>query len=200
MDDLLDLSWLVLVAPAVTTALVIRADAKLIGPYWSFMELIPGLGSIDADLWYERPPLIQAILRRYAYVIVASAIMTASVSTWGAAESGLLGTAIVGLLLWPIVFHGLPYGVLRRDWQLVPVYAGAVLSFISTAVLGYFVWGYIVAQADGDPRRWIRDHLANALFWSGVGIIGTAFYQGGLRRLRAASRARADGEGGGQDA
>jgi hypothetical protein len=192
MGDVFDLAWPALLAPAVVTALLIRADAKIIGPYWSFTELIPGLEGVDADLWYERPALLQAIVRRYAYVALASGIVTAAESTWGVAEAALLGVAIAGLLLWPIVFHGLPYGILRRDWQLLPLYGGVVMSFISAAVVGCLGWGYIEAQADGEPWQWLRGHFADALFWSAAGIVGTAFFRGSLRSLRATSRKRTD--------
>jgi hypothetical protein len=181
-----------LVLPAVLTALAIRADAVLIGPYWTFTAIVPGLEGVDADMWYERPALRNAIIRRYAYVALASAAMSALFAEWGTWHAGVLGGAIAGLLLWPIVFHGLPYGVLRRDWQLAPLYLGVVLSFLSAAIVGELMWGYVDAQANGDPVRWLRDHALEGLFWAAMTLMGTAFFRGALGSLRTKSRARYD--------
>lgn len=195
MRDILSLSWPAVWLPAALTALVIRADAKLIGPYWAFTEIIPGLEGVDTDLWYDRPALGFAIIRRYSYVGVAAAAVNIFVSPWGIAEAALTGAAIAVLLMWPLFFHGLPYGVLRRDWQLIPLYTGVVVSFVSAAVVGRLAWGYVDAQAGGEPLRWLRDHAIEGGFWSAMMVVGTAFFRGSLLSLRRNVRRRHEDNG-----
>ena len=188
------LPWYAVLIPAAVTALVIRADARLIGPYWTFLELIPGLEGVDADFWYERPTLWFAIIRRYAYVASAGAVMAIVRDEWSVDDAALLGAAVVGLLLWPIVFHGLPYGVLRRDWQLIPLYIGVVASFVSASVVGRLAVDYVNAQADGHPLDWVKENAAEAIFWAVVGATGTAFFRGSYQSLREKKRDREQAE------
>lgn len=185
--------WYQLVLPAALTALVIRLDAVWIGPYWTFMEVVPGMGGTDVEWWYERPTLRWAIARRYLYVVllgVALAFVDDELTIWDAA---LVGAFVAGLLLWPIVFHGLPYGIAPSDWQLIPLYLGVVMSFTGAGATGWLAIEYIREQSGGDVGKWITDKAGEtALFWL-IGIAGYAFFRGSLSSLREKKRKREEG-------
>jgi hypothetical protein len=187
-----DVPWYAILVPAAVTALVIRADAVLVGPYWTFLDLFPEIEAPDS--WYERPALRFAIVRRYGYVTLAGAGMTLLREDWSLADAGLLGSVIAGLLLWPLAFHGLPYGIFRSDWQLVPWYVGVATSFVAASVLGRLGIAYVEAQADGDPLDWLADHGLEAVFWTAVGVLATAFSRGSFESLREKRRTRTKAE------
>jgi hypothetical protein len=186
--------WYVLLAPPVVGALAIRFDAVFIGPYWTFMEVLPGMGSVDADQWYERPTLRFAIARRYLYGIGVGVIAAIWYSDLGIDGAAVVGLVLAGLLLWPIVFHGLPFGILRRDWQLIPLYLSVIASFVAASVVGDLTVSYVRAQSAGDALGWFRDHLLETVFWGGLGFAANAVFGGSMRSLREKKRQREESE------
>jgi hypothetical protein len=126
--------WYELLVPAVLTALAIRLDSVLIGPYWAFAELVAGMGSIDAEWWYEQRTLRFGVVRRLLYVVAMGAALSALDEELRSVDLGIVGVTTAALLLWPIIFHGLPHGVFKSDWQLLPTYGGLVIAFGSLAI------------------------------------------------------------------
>src|SRR4051812_8762006 len=96
--------WPLVIIPAAVIAVAVRLDAKLLGPYFALSELVPGFGS---DLMVSDKTTRHAMIRRLIYpFLVGAGISVLGVSGLSLAAVGLLGAA---LLLWPIIFHGLPY-------------------------------------------------------------------------------------------
>lgn len=176
-------AWPYVVVPVILTALVIRLDAVLVGPYFSFPNLIYGWEGLDGPHWYRRETLRWAVARRFAYpamlgVGLALFELTVIDSAWA-------GVLTAGLLLWPALFHGLPYGVARRDWQVPALYLLVVLIFGALAASGwYFV--EMLRTAAGD--RELTDYLFELLrewFVTAVGAsIMIAFFRGTFLSLR----------------
>lgn len=131
-----ELNLLNTLLPAAVTALAIRVDSYFIGPYWSLSEVIAGMGGLDSDLFYSLVRNRFALARRFVFPIFASGIVAfvhpSGALTRGAAIGGL--TAL--LLLWPIIFGGLPRGVAKNDWLLSPLYLSFIVGFISAGLVG----------------------------------------------------------------
>src|SRR6478672_4226358 len=105
--------WPLVIVPAATIALAVRLDAKLLGPYFSFSELIPGFGN---NLIVGDKITRAAMIRRLVYpLLIGAGISALGVSGLSLAAAGFLGAA---LLLWPIIFQGLPYGISKRSKML----------------------------------------------------------------------------------
>jgi hypothetical protein len=186
-----DMPWYAILLPAAITALVIRADAVWRGPYWTFLDLIDALERDRSDPSGEdRGQLRFAVARRYAYVAVAAVVMSVLQDEWSALDSAILGAVIAGLLLWPLFFHGLPYGVLPSDWQLIPWYLGVVASFVSACVMGSIVVAYVDAQSGGESLEWLKDEALQFGFTALVLFVASAFSRGSLQSLRVRRSAR----------
>jgi hypothetical protein len=184
------MTWYFVLIPAAATAVVIRIDSVLIGPYWTFMEVVPGMGGTDVDWWYSRPTLRWAVTRRYAYLVLLGAFLSIIDADLATTDAAVIGVVTAGLLLWPLLFHGLPLGVAKSDWQLIPLYLGVIVSFAAAPVVGVLAVEYVEEQSDGDVPGWLKDQVFEVLFWPLVLFIGTAFFLGSYKSLRNRKRER----------
>lgn len=104
-------SWPWVVLPALLCALVVRLDAKLIGPYFSIGSILGATEGVFAWQWYEDNKLRNAFFRRMLYpVLLGFCLGWTSLTQLDLASVGAL-TAL--LLLWPLVFHGIEWPVPR---------------------------------------------------------------------------------------
>jgi hypothetical protein len=185
------MSWYAVLIPAAFTALAVRLDAVWIGPYWSFMELVPGMGGVDVDFWYEQSQRRWAIVRRYAYVALVPGVgVTVVVDGSTAWDAALVGAVTAGLILWPLLFYGLPLGVMRSDWQLAPLYTGVVISFVAAAATGSMMVDYVREQSRGDVVGWLQEQYVEAIFWPAIWAVAVAVFVGAYRSLRLKKRER----------
>lgn len=166
--------WAWVVVPAVLTALVIRIDAKLVGPYFALSSVISATEGLDGKYWYEERPLRMALIRRFVYpVLLGFALAWTHV---GAVDTVAAGLLTAGLLLWPAVMNGLPWEVARRAWQLPALYLSLLVSFGALALGGRTLYGLLVYAADGDIRQWVVDEFVGTLItWIVVLIAVPAF-------------------------
>jgi hypothetical protein len=176
--------------PPVVTALLIRLDSVFVGPYWSATELVSGMGSLYES--YGRRRTGWAVTRRFAYPAIMGFVIAWMERDLSAGGAALLGGLTAFLLLWPIVFHGLPRGVSRSDWMLLPLYGGFIVAFASGAVFGFFLFEYVRAQGNGHPLEYIRDKGLDWALAAVILFIGGSFWGGAQSRIRQRKRQRDD--------
>ena len=175
-------AWPVVVLPAIITALVIRFDAKFIGPYFALSSLIGGTEGLWCDDMYTDPARRNALIRRFLYPVLLGFALA-----WFApspADAGTAGAITAGLLIWPIVFHGLPLSVSRRDWELPVLYLSFFFAFSLLAIGGSSLKGLLVAFSKGDIPRWLAEQaLSLVMFWV-LAIMCAGIYRGMFNRVK----------------
>lgn len=130
-----EVPWYDVLIPAVAAALIIRADARLVGPYWAFSELLPGVGSIYADFGRERSLYRPAVVRRLLYALLPGIYVGIRYDGLSPLDAAIPGAVALLLILWPVVFHGLP--VASGVGWLLAMYAALVVLFGSLSALAY---------------------------------------------------------------
>jgi hypothetical protein len=93
---------------------------------------------------------------------------------------GLLGAV---LLVWPVVFSGLPRFVSRRDWEVPVLYLSFPLAYALLAESGALIWYWVAVRSGGDPAGWLADQLAGTLIIGGGGVILSGAWSAAVRRL-----------------
>jgi hypothetical protein len=180
--------WTWVLIPAVVAALAIRVDAKLIGPYFSFPSLVYGWEGLDGENWYEDDTRRWAVTRRLFYPFLLGVVL--ALSGLQIVDIGAAGFITAGLLLWPAVFHGLPYGVSKRDWEVPVLYALIFVLFTALAAAGWYLVQVVESAATGGVWSYmailIRDWLVTLLI---VGFLA-AFFKGAFLSLRRKKQAR----------
>lgn len=183
-------AWPAVVLPAVLVALVIRLDAKLVGPYFTFPDLVFGMEGLDARRWYEEDTLRFAAARRFLYPMLMGIVLrVADVSMADIAATGFL---TAGLLLWRAVFQGLPYGVSRRDWEVPVLYVAMLVSFTALANLGALIAETMRFLGDGNIIEYLRRAALETFLALVTGILGAAFFRGAFLSLRDKAKRRQD--------
>jgi hypothetical protein len=174
--------WPSVVVPAVITALVVRFDAKLMGPYFALSELIGASDSTTSRHFYGSATLRAALWRRLLYALILGFVLawTTDLALWEVAAVGILAA---GLLLWPVLFHGLPFGISRRDWELPVLYVAFVGSYAALAASGALLQRLMRYVADGDVKRWLGDQLLGALGAWIIALFLLAIYRAAVGRL-----------------
>ena len=184
------MEWYEVLLPAVAADIAIRLDSVVIGPYWAFSEVIAGMGGTDVDLWYPKQTVRWSLFRRFFYLAAMGAAVDlyyGGVSGWDVA---LIAGVAAGLLFWPMVFHGLPLGVARSDWQLIPLYASVVGGFVASALFGQYAIDFIREQSGGDVAGWARDEAVKWAISFVLVFAFTAFFNGSNSSLRKRKRRR----------
>lgn len=165
------MSWIAALIPAVAVALLVRLDAKVIGPYWALVELIR----------FEDPrPKVRrhTIWRRALYPAVVGMALVWLRPESTPFDAGTVAALGAGLLLWPMVFHGAPLGVVRNPLSLVGLYAALVASFFATGYLGGMVGGWFLADVveAGKLGEFVRERIRD-IFVAVVLWVVSATYQ-----------------------
>ena len=167
----------VVLALAALTAVAIKIDAHRRDPYFALTDLVPGsaitTALADGDKYARR-----AVISRFSFPLVLGVVLgvVAPPQAWHAAMGGAI---LAGLMLWPIVFRGLPRGVLRSDWWLLPLYAGFVAAYAGAALLGQ---QFVLIVAKGDLLGYARDQALQFLVGAALVAIGTGLLPISARR------------------
>lgn len=180
--------WYWIVVPSVLTALTIRLDAMLIGPYFTFQSIVYGWEGVDGEHWYEAEPLRWAVTRRFAYPFLLGTIL--ALSGLSQIEVGVAGFLSAGLLIWPAVFNGLPYGVSRRDWQVPAIYVLLLILFFGLSVASWYMVELMRTAANGNLWDYFFGLLRDWLITAVLIAFGIAFFRGTFTSLRMKQRAR----------
>lgn len=164
-------AWPLVVVPAAIIALAVRLDAKLLGPYFALSELIPGFGS---DLMVSDRMTRAALIRRLFYpLLVGAATSFVGVSGLSLASVGFMGAV---LLLWPIIFQGLPYGVSRYSKLLPVLYVSFLISYAGLSLLGGYIVDVMRQAENGDLGKYVVENFRD---WAITGLVVTVFTSGG---------------------
>lgn len=187
--------WYEFLVPAVAANLLIRLDAVTLDPYWAFSDLVSRSRGIAADPWNPPEKMRRAVFRRYLYLVLVGVGLTLYDSDISTIDVAIVGAATAGLLLWPILYHGLPLGVARSDWMLVPLYTFGVLGgFVASALFGHYATNFAYEQSNGDIVRWALDEAIKSLIWLLIVSAFAAFYFGAMGTLRKRAQRRADAD------
>jgi len=127
--------WYHALVPAVTCALVVRLDAIFLGPYWSWLQLIPEPGSHEeAGLSRQRR---RALARRVLIPLITSFLLVAVwPETYSRIDAATVSVLAAALLLWPLIFAR-PWQEVRRPRSLVAgLYALLVVTFATSGYIG----------------------------------------------------------------
>jgi len=181
------MSWYAFLLPVVLIALAVRLEATLIGPYWAWVEMIP----FDPEEDRSRPSARRnAFLRRVAIPgVLAFALVALWPETYSLLNSAILGAAGAGLLLWPIIFHGLPWIYTGR--RLVWIYLSLLGAFAASGATGAYI--AMFARADDGLLHFLQENVIGIIF----GGIVTLFLTGTLTSISSyASRHRDDVDAG----
>lgn len=177
--------------PGLLLALIVRADAKMIGPYFALSELIPGLPGFDAPIWHQRAALRWAVLRRFAYPLLCGALLAIL-------NNSLITVILAGsfgafLLIWPAVFTPRPAGVSASDWRYVTLNTSLLFGFASVAALGSFIIEIMTALGGGDIGQYVLENFLTWIITFFVTVICLAFTKGTFMGLKeSAERRRED--------
>lgn len=166
--------------PSVILALLIRLDSIFIGPYFSFSEIVRGMGGIEAKFWYPERRIRLGIVRRFLWPAVVGGLTAWAFPEQSLLRGAVLGIGAAGLLLWPMVFHGLPRGVAKNDWLLAPLYISVVIGFALGGFLGASIANFLGSEIE---KVGLGDFLQQLLLPAvGLWVMRTLFSQS-LARL-----------------
>ncbi|EMY36009.1 hypothetical protein D477_001334 [Arthrobacter crystallopoietes BAB-32] len=175
--------WPIVIVPAAVIALAVRVDAKLLGPYFALSELIPGFGN---DLMVSDKMTRAAMIRRLAYpFLIGAGISVFGVSGLSLAAVGFLGAA---LLLWPIIFHGLPYGISKRSKMVWGLYLSLLISYGGLSLLGGYVIELMREAGEGNIGKYVSENFRDWIITAVVVTIFTAWGRGARNALNRQSR------------
>lgn len=182
--DFLELApWPIVVIPAFVLALIIRIDAKLLGPYFAFSELISGFGF--EFLIFQRSTRA-AMIRRLLYPLLVGFVC----SILGVAGASLVGVGALAaiLLIWPVVFHGLPVGVSQRSLAVPLLYISLLVSYGGLTLLGGYIAEIMRQAGEGDILVYVRESFRDWALTGLVVLFFTTFGRGAQARLDRRAR------------
>lgn len=180
--------WIAVLLPAIGIALIVRIDAILIGPYFALSAVLGGSEGVDAYQFYESKERRSALLRRFSYPAIAGFALSWTTLTWIQIVS--IGLVSAFLLVWPVIFHGLPWQVPRRTWHLPVLYTSFIFAFPALAGLGAELQSAFTEVAAGDIRSWLREEIVSTLTTGTMAFLLGAVYQRTFARLRDESERR----------
>jgi hypothetical protein len=154
------------VALAALTALLVRFDARAVGPYFAFYEVLPGMGITEAVLRGEERPVRLAVVRRFGYAFLVGLVL-AYVFDAPFVDAVGAGVLIGVLLVWPLTVQGLPRWAAPVRTLLL-LYFGVVVAFTASAALGHL---FVEFVAEGDPIRWLQQEGLRTL----ASVVAAAF-------------------------
>ncbi len=177
------MTWYQFLVPAVVIALAARLDAIMIGPYWSWVEMFPDFADESGA---------EARVRRSSFerrLAIPGVICFLLVLFWpkqyGVDDAVIVGTAGAGLLLWPIIFHGLPPRV--SGGRLAILYGSLVGAFCASSWFGGYMAEF--ARSSGGFVRLFKESLFGILLPAILMLFFTAISD---RVSSAVSRRRDD--------
>lgn len=158
--------------PTLLVACSVRAEASLLGPYWSWIELVPRLPIGHQDEHTRRKALLRRVAIPGLFGLLLALLWP---GVYGVSEGAIIGVSAAGLVLWPMVFHGRPYGV--RGWTSWRLYGYFVGAFLASGALGVGLAGVIESQ--GGPIEYIKNEGAGLL----LAFVGSLFFTRGFERV-----------------
>lgn len=166
------MTWWQFLAPAIGIALIARFEAMLIGPYWSWLEMTAWHGEYGIADRRRR----QSFYRRVAIPgVVCFVIVALWPTAYDLKNAAIVAAGGAGLILWPVVFQGLPTQL--RAWAACLLYLSMVAAFASAGLLGAYV--AVFARDGGGVWHFIQDNVFGVM----IGALGTLFFTGAMGRV-----------------
>ncbi len=173
--------WYEAIIPSTVCALLVRIDAVFLGPYWSWLQLIPDLGEQSELEAYRKRR--EALLRRVAIPGITGFVLTTLFpATYSSADAALVGLLAAALLLWPLVFSHPWQEVQHPRRRVVALYALLIVVFASSAFLGGLIGSSI--RDGGGILNFVRDEGVPMLVTAVVVLFATAAFSRGSEALR----------------
>jgi hypothetical protein len=159
--------WFQFAIPAVVAALLVRVEAMTLGPYWAWVEMLSDMGDDETTKKRRRA----ALARRVAVPgVTAFALIAVWPNSFTPADTAWVGGAAAGLLLWPLLFHGLPWGVSTP--RLVLLYTALVGAFVASGWFGGEIAGF--AHAEGGVWEFFKENAISMVAGGVVTLFASA--------------------------
>lgn len=143
--------------------------------------MVPQLSDSRGDRTVRR----NALFRRIAIPGIIGLVMALLwPNHYGELEVAIIGGGAAGLILWPMTFHGRPYGV--RGFSSLLLYGSFVGAFIAAGALGAHIAAIVESQ--GGPATYLKNEGVGALML----FVATLFFTGALDKLSSASAKRGE--------
>jgi hypothetical protein len=163
-------TWYEFIAPSVFLALVVRTEAKLIGPYWAWLELVPIYSTEGPDAAKRRRA---SLLRRLAIPgIITFVLGMAWSDEYSFADCVIVAVSGAGLLLWPLVFGHLPWGVSGR--RLVAIYLALVVGFGATGWIGRYIAEFF--RTEQSIGSFLKENLIASIVFTVSGLFAAGIF------------------------
>lgn len=178
------MSWYAILFPSAATAVLVRLDAIFIGPYWSWIQLVPTEREEDEETAKLRR---RAFLRRVTLPFLVSVLLVlAWPGTYSPRTTALVGGIGAALVLWPLAFNAYSDERSRPVHIVIALY----LLFVFLYVVGGYVGGGVgawIRDEHGSVFVFFRDRLFESLLGGGLLLFGSdmlARLGGRLTRIR----------------
>lgn len=186
-------AWTLVLLPAMSIALIVRWDATKIGPYFALSDLISALPPTNARDWYEDKQLRRALQRRFLYPVLLG-ISLQWLTNLAMTDICAAGFLTAALLLWPLIFQGLPWWIPTKTWHLPMLYLSFLIAYTTFTLGGALLQVLLARITDGDVINWLTNELlSTAIVWA-FGLFALSVFNMARRRTDdEASRRRAMG-------
>ncbi len=173
--------WLTFLLPAMATAIVVRWDAVKIGPYFALSDLISAMPPTQARMFYEDTVLRRALYRRFVYPFLLGVVLGGT-TDMAMTDVTAVGVVTALLLVWPVVFQGLPWYVPTRTWHLPALYVSFLIAYGALTLSGALVSSLFLRVTRGEIVDWVTNELlANGIVWL-VGLFAVSVFGAARRR------------------
>lgn len=177
------MTWYEVLVPAAIIALGARLEANLLGPYWSWVELLPDISDENNHTARQRR---SALARRIAIPGIAAFLLAilwpGHYDSWDGALIGAIGA---GLIIWPLVFHGIPWGL--SIGRSVLLYGSFVGAYSVSGYLGAHIAAYTTER--GGVGAFLEENLLSMIFSSVLLVFLSAVFD---RTSTTVSRRRSE--------
>lgn len=164
------MTWYEFITPAVLLALVVRAEAKLIGPYWSWLELIPFNATEGPGTAKQRRA---SLLRRLAIPGITTFVLGMTWSDqYSFVDAVIVAVSGAGLLLWPLFFGHLPWRV--RGGRLAAIYLALAVGFGSTGWLGRYIAEFF--RTEQSIGSFLKENLITSIVFTVLGLFAAGIF------------------------
>ena len=155
-------------------ALVTRLDAKVVGPYFALSSVIAASEGIGSRFWYTDSQRRLALARRFAYPCLAGFFLAWTKEA--ATDIAATGALSAGLLVWPVIFGGLPWYVPRRSWHLLALYSTFIVGCGLASLSGLALQRLVLRFAEGDVSGWLAEQMVSTiLLWLNTIVVVLLF-------------------------
>ncbi len=173
--------WYEALIPCTACALLVRIDAIFLGPYWSWLQLIPDLAEQSESEAYRKRR--KALFRRVAIPGITGFVLTTLFpATYSPLDAAVVGLLAAALLLWPLVFSHPWQEVQHPRRRVVALYALLIVVFVSSAFLGGLIGDSI--RDGGGILNFVRDEGVAVLVTAVVVLFASDGFSRGSEALR----------------